>query len=76
MSSGGFFIKNCTQPDLDVSVFNKNLQFGIFIGLNESSLLFIHHKASIFIACGTSIFLSKFPLANLSERILSRSNDL
>ena len=70
-----YLSKIAPQPDLDTSVFNKMLQFGICIGLNESSILFIHHKMSIFLACETSIFLSKIPLANLSVRILSRSND-
>ena len=54
-----FFIKNC-----DASVFDKRVQFEICIGQNESSILFIHHKMSIFPACETSIFLSKFPLEN------------
>ena len=36
--------KIAPQPVLDASVFNKKLQFGICIGLNESSILFIHHK--------------------------------
>ena len=71
-----YLAKIAPQPDLDTSVFNKMLQFGICIGLNESSILFIHYKMSIFLACETSIFLSKIPLANLSVRILSRSNDL
>ena len=68
--------KIAPQPDLDASVFNKKLQFGICIGLNESSILFIHHKMSIFPACETFIFLSNFPLANFNARILSHSNEL
>ena len=68
--------KIAPHPDLDASVFNKKLQFGIFVGLNESSTLFIYHKMSIFPAWETFIFLSNFPLTNLSARILSCSNDL
>ena len=68
-------VSSAPQPDLDASVFNEKLQFGICIGLNESSMLFIHHKMSIFLVCETFIFLLNFPLANLSARILSRSND-
>ena len=64
------------QRDLDRSVFNKKLPFGICTGVNQSSILFIHHKMSIFRACETFIFLSYFPLANLIARILSLFNDL
>ena len=64
------------QPDLDASVFNKKLQFGICIGLNECSILFIYHEMFIFTACESFIFLSNLSLVNLSVRILSRSNDL
>ena len=68
--------KIAPQPNLETSFFNKRLQFGICIGLNETSVLFIHYKMSIFPAWETFIFLLKFPLVNLNVRILSRSNDL
>ena len=58
MPTCGFVIKNYPQPDLDACVFNKKLQFGICIRLNESSMLFIHHKMSTFSACEIFIFLS------------------
>ena len=66
------------KPDLDRSFFNKKLQFGIGIGLNISLILFIHHEMSTSPVCETSIFLVfvKTSLANMSERVLSRSNDL
>ena len=32
-----YLSKIARQPDLEVSVFNKKLQFGICTGLNESS---------------------------------------
>ena len=68
--------KIAPQPYLHAFVFNKKLQFGICIGLNESSVLFIHYKISISPACKSSISLSEFPLENLSARIVSLSNDL
>ena len=68
--------KNTLQPDLDASLFNKKLQFGNCIELSESSILFIQYNMSISPACETSIFLSKFPLTNLSTKLLSRSGDL
>ena len=52
--------KIASQPDLDASVFDKRLQFGICIELNESSIFFIHHKMCIFPACETFTFLSNF----------------
>ena len=63
--------KIAPQPDLDTLDLD-----GIYIGLNESSILFIHHKISIFPPGKLSSFCQNFLLANLSARILSRSNDL
>ena len=52
--------KIAPQPDLDASVFNKKLQFGICIGLNESSILFIRHKM-FFQSLKFSSFCQIFP---------------
>ena len=65
-----------SQPDLHASIFNKEQQSGFFIGVNESSILFVHQKMTIFPTCTTSISLLKFPLANLSWIILCRSSDM
>ena len=42
------FSKIAPQHNLDGSVFNKKLQVRICIGLNDSSILFIHRKRSSF----------------------------
>ena len=71
---GASLSKIAPHPDVEAS-FKKKLQFGLCIGLNESSILITYHKMSIFPACETFIFLSKLPLAKLSARILSRFNE-
>ena len=76
MSTSSYFIKIAPYLNIDACPCNKNLQFGICTGLSEFSVLFIHHKMSIFPACEALIFLWKLPLANLSARILSHSNEL
>ena len=52
MSFCGFFIKKFhPTPELNASVFNKKLRFGNYVGIIESSILFIHQKMSIFPTC-------------------------
>ena len=51
--------KSAPQPYLEVSFFNKKRQFGIFVGLNKSPILFIHDKISIFPGCENLLSFSQ-----------------